>query len=83
MDATALKNQVRVLIGETTADFWTDLEVENQINRGISEMAMEFEEHLLPEAAHHYIPVLTATCHHMTEIYLAVIYHYMPGFYLV
>jgi hypothetical protein len=44
MDFTALQNQVRVLLGETTADFWTDQEVKDQINRCMPDICMEFEE---------------------------------------
>ena len=44
MNTTQLENQVRILLGETTAQFFTDVEVIDQINRVTPAIAMEFSE---------------------------------------
>ena len=44
MNTTQLENQVRILLGETTAQFFTNVEVIDQINRVTPAIAMEFSE---------------------------------------
>lgn len=44
MNTTQLENQVRLLLGETSAKFFTNVEVIDQINRVTPAIAMEFSE---------------------------------------